>query len=302
MTVRAMITRHLSREGVPTSRAGLLPLLKVERGFQAVGRSGPGYDEERVRPVLALIAFGRPCLFLVRGAWRSGRYGQYYVPRGNALLRPEKVSDVVYVGVGNGPYDEDMPDWNEAVARAVPHRAESQPKDAYDFLMEANGRINSAYYDFLGRASNDEMFRSDDLKLAAAAAAMFDQEPSELTRTIRDIAAGGQTVRLINRMIAHLEYLRDVYAADRETIKAWRSERLEAYDALQLSANLAPGHEGHQASPEYKRWQAIQDVGPLEYPLNSQERSRRDEEREERARLTPLAPQAVTASARGEQR
>jgi len=299
MTVRAMITRYVSREGVRTSRAGLLPLLRLEKGFQTVWRSGPGYDEERVRPVLALIVCGRPRLFLVRGVWSSGRFGQYYVPRGTDHLRPTEESDVAYFGQEDAPDAEGFPDWNDAVAAAPkPPSPEEEPANfAFDLMMNANRKINTVVYEFLGRASNDQMFRGDDFKLAEPFAAAFEREPNEFHRSLRDQTAGGLTVSLINRLIAHLEYLRDVYSADRETIKAWRSERLEAFDALAgLTVGLNHDHEAYQASPEYMRWQAIRDVGALEYPLSPEELARRAKKQERRPGLTPQAPLAVPAS------
>jgi hypothetical protein len=45
---------------------------------------------------------------------------------------------------------------------------------------------------------------------------------------------------------------------------------------------LGGDFETFKDTPEYKRWQAICDVGPLEYPLSPGERARRDAERAKR--------------------
>jgi hypothetical protein len=281
----------------------------LEKGFQAVGREGPSYIEEIVRPVRALILFGKPRLFLVRGEWGPGRYGQYQVARGTDYLIPERESDVSYLNrdtydltPGSDWSGQFLSEWDAAAAReAKPVPPKKNPEDAHDFLMEANGWINSAYHGFIGRASNDEVFRADDFKFADAAAAEFEREPDDgyYYRELRD----GQTVSLIKRMIAHLEYLRDVYSADRETIKAWRDERIQAYDEAFLRTARNGNYEAFQASPEFKRWEAIRDVGALEYPLSAEERTRRDEERTGRAeRMSPLLPAAVRPSDRQEER
>jgi hypothetical protein len=283
----------------------LLPLLSLEKGFQAVALDGPGYIEERVRPVRALVVLGNPRVFFVRGPWGAGRYGQYHVARGTDFLRPDFESEIYYLNrevydltPGSGERVQFLSDWNTAVAReAMPAPPMKEPENAYEFLMKANGWINSAFYDFIGRADNDQVFREDDFKSADAAAACFEKEPSELHRSMLDETVGGMTVTLIKRMIEHLEYLRDVYSADRETIKAWRAERIEAHDALDgVLARLNGDYEAYKVSPEFQRWQAICDVGPLEYPLSSQERTRRDDEWARRRFLpttpTPAAPES----------
>jgi hypothetical protein len=301
------ITKVLSFEGLPGGSTGRTwrSLLRLEKGFQAFERSGPGYIEELVRPVLAVIMFGKTRAFLVRGIWGPGRYGQYHVPRGVDFLTREVESDVVYVSRDHDPHGEDLPEWEQAVARkATPRLPEKKPKHSYDFLMRANQSVNTAYYAFIGHESNEDVFLSDDFRFAEAAAASFEREPNAYHRGLRDQTAGGETVTLIERLISHLEYLRDVYSADRETIKEWRQERLEAHDALEgVLARLNGDYNAYKETPEFKRWQAISDVGPLEYPLTPEERVRRDQERRRRnARLRPAPPSSVRPSHDGEDR
>jgi hypothetical protein len=46
MLTSKIVIRSLSFEGIPASKRGLLPLLRLEKGFQAIERSGRGYIEE----------------------------------------------------------------------------------------------------------------------------------------------------------------------------------------------------------------------------------------------------------------
>jgi hypothetical protein len=229
---------------VPTNRTRSFPLLRVEKGFQWFGASGPAYDVDVARPVQALVLLGKPRLFLVRGGWNDYD-GCVGVPSGDDFLTPKRESDVFY-RTRNDPYGERLPDWDQAVALERTRRPpEPKPKDSYDFLVEANKGINSAYYGFIGRASNDEVFRPDD------------QEPGSWP---------GMTVSLLDRMIKRLQYLRAVYSADRETIKAWRRERIEAYDGLEGAFERQNrDRQAYEASPEFKRSQAITGVRALDY-------------------------------------
>jgi hypothetical protein len=263
----------------------MFPLLRVEKGFQRIGRSGPGYMDEIVRPVRALHLLGKPRLFLVCGEWDLGCFNSYHVAKGTDFLEPREESDITYLSDTSATDPYQLPDWDEAVARrAEPRPPSEEPKDAYDFLMEANGWINSAYYSFIGRASNDEVFRGDDLDPIAGLEPQSEQQQDELNLLLRQLWEGGETVSLIERMIAHLNYLRDVYSADRGTIKAWRQERIQAHDAM---SRLRGDYSAYQASPEFKRWQAIRNIGALDYVLNSQKRVEQTEEQSERIAPTP---------------
>ena len=149
----------VSREGLKTiSRSGLSPLARIEAGYQAFARSGPGYDEELARPVQALVLLGRPRLLLVRGNWRHGRYGQYHVARGADFLEPHSASEVSYVPLGKTDEAWPFPDPNEetaAVKEPFPSPSEG-PRNAYDSLMRANWAINEVFYGFNAYAEPDE--------------------------------------------------------------------------------------------------------------------------------------------------
>src|SRR5262245_19262720 len=88
--------RSLRLTRMSSARTGVFPLLRVEKGFEAVVRSGPGYVEEVVRPVKAVILLGRPRLLFVRGRWDRGRFGNSWVARGSDYLHPEKASGFLY--------------------------------------------------------------------------------------------------------------------------------------------------------------------------------------------------------------
>lgn len=227
-----MIWKSVSRDGAGKGVAHGSRWPRIEKGFQAVCLSGPGYIEERARPVLAFIVKRRPRLFLVRGDWRDGRFNQYHVPRDTDFLEPHAESPIQYISLA----DAEIP-WVDERERAetrferLRQEEEANTVPAYEAILEANGTLNSVLYDFLGRATNDELFREDDFDSFRAAAARGE----DLARLV-DAIGPNQTVGLIDHMLGTLRYLRDVYAADRESVKAWRLERLEAHDALQEAA------------------------------------------------------------------
>jgi hypothetical protein len=252
----------ISREGRGVRRNGRFSLLRVAKGFQTVQCRGPGYFEERVRPVRALIFLGKIRLFFVRGAWQVGRTAQYWVPRGTELLDPADNSEIGYMSERAAAEDNGIGCifWSEAVKEKATRQADlarPEPEKAYEFLMKANAILNTVVYGmFLGRADNNTVFPVDDID------PVIDPE---------GWAANGKTACLINRMTWHLEYLRDVFSADSENVKAWRRERLEAHDALVgVSARVGGDYERFKATPEYQRWDAIRDVGPLEYPARKE--------------------------------
>jgi len=128
--------------------------------------------------------------------------------------------------------------WRDATKASVGHDESDdwlEHPHTVGFLRAASDDVNRVRRMFLGRDSNDDV---------------FDEQSGELP--------------LIDLMLSRLEYLRRLYSMERETAKAWRRERLEAYDDL-MHLQERCGGERCTDTAEYRRWQEIEAVEATDY-------------------------------------